>query len=271
MMVTLDDLVSRIQDGSKLIVPPDYSGVAMAATRTLIRRGVRGLHIVTLPSSGLQTDLLVGAGCVTAVETAAITLGEFGSAPCFGRAVRTGGIRVLDATCPALHSAVQAAEKGIPFMAMRGLIGSDLLVHRSDWRIIDNPFAENEDSIVLVPAIQPDAALFHAPLADAQGNVWVGVRRELITMAHAARSTLVTVEHVQQECLLDDPGLAAGTLPALYVTAIAEAKNGAWPLGFRDDYGADEAHLRHYVEKAGTAAGFEEYLAEHVTGRTGAA
>ena len=32
-----------------------------------------------------------------------------------------------DATCPALHAAFQAAEKGVPFMPLRGLIGSDVL------------------------------------------------------------------------------------------------------------------------------------------------
>jgi len=42
MRETIDDLVSRIFDGAKVVIPPDYSGVAVAATRALIRRGVRG-------------------------------------------------------------------------------------------------------------------------------------------------------------------------------------------------------------------------------------
>ena len=45
-----------------------------------------------------------------------------------------------DATCPALHAALQAAEKGVPFMPLRGLIGSDVLKYRDDWKVIDNPF-----------------------------------------------------------------------------------------------------------------------------------
>lgn len=266
MIVSLIDLVNRIGDGAKLIVAPDYSGVAMAATRALIRRGARDLHIVTLPSSGLQTDMLIGSGCIEAVETAAVTLGEFGSAPCFTRAVREGGIRLLDATCPALHSAVQAAEKGIPFMAIRGLIGSDLLAHRSDWRIIDNPFDDGKDPIVLVPAIRPDVALFHAPLADVHGNVWIGVRRELMTMAHAAGTTLVTVERIQDENLLDDAGLASGTIPSLYIGAVAEARRGAWPLALGGAYPRDEEHLWTYVGQARTPEGFAAYLATHVMG-----
>ena len=190
---TLDEALAPITDGCVLAVPREQSGVAMAATRALIRRGVKRLHLVALPTSSLQADLLIGAGCVETLETSAVSLGEFGPAPRFTAAVTAGTIRMKDATCPALHAAFQAAEKGVPFMPLRGLIGSDLLAHRPDWKVIDNPFGNN-DPIVLLPAIKPDVALFHAPLADREGNVWIGRDRELATMAHAAAKTVVTVE-----------------------------------------------------------------------------
>src|SRR5216683_2567355 len=82
-----------------------------------------------------------------------------------GVAVTAGSVRVMDATCPAIHAALQAAEKGVPFMPLRGLIGSDLINVRPDWRVINNPFAARGDPIVLLPAIRPDVALFHAPMA----------------------------------------------------------------------------------------------------------
>ncbi len=253
-------LAARVPDGAKLAVPADYSGVAMAATLALIRRGVRRLHLVCVPTSGLQAELLIGAGAVETLETSGVTLGELGSAPRFVDAVRRGAIRLLDATCPAIHAGLQAAEKGLPFMPLRGLIGSDLLAHRDDWKLIDNPFDEG-DPIVALPAIKPDVALFHAPLADRAGNVWVGRRRELVTLAHAASETLVTVEEIREASLLDEETLAAGTIPALYVSAIAEAKRGAWPLGLWDIYAADEAALEGYVAAARTGEGFERLLA----------
>ena len=95
-----------------------------------------------------------------------------------------------------------------------------MLAHRPDWKVIDNPFG-NDDPIVLLPAIRPDVALFHAPMADRDGNVWIGRQRELITMAHAAEKTVVTVEKIHDGNLLDDPMLAAGTLPGFYVEAVA--------------------------------------------------
>src|SRR6202043_2894585 len=105
---TLDDAIEPIIDGCMLAVPRETSGAAMAATRALIRRGVRRLHLVALPTSSLQADLLIGAGCVETLETSAVSLGEFGPAPRFAAAMTAGAIRMKDATCPALHAAFQA-------------------------------------------------------------------------------------------------------------------------------------------------------------------
>src|SRR5436305_6121765 len=217
---TLDDALAPISDGCVLAVPRERSGVAMPATRTLIRRGIKRLTLIALPTSSLQADLLIGAGCVETIETSAVSLGEFGAAPRFTAAILAGSIRMKDATCPALHAAFQASEKGVPFMPLRGLIGTDVLKNRPDWKVMDNPFG-NDDPIVLLPAIKPDIALFHAPMADREGNIWIGRDRELATMAHAAAKTVVTVEKLHEGSLFDDPTLAAGALGGFYIEAIA--------------------------------------------------
>src|SRR5258708_30908419 len=92
------------------------------------------------------------------------------------RARSSGAIRLKDATCPAIHAALRASEMGNPFAPLRGIIGSDLLKYRADWKVVDNPFGV-DDPIVLLPAIQPDLALFHSPLADRHRNVSVRPRR----------------------------------------------------------------------------------------------
>src|SRR5512141_2516570 len=243
---SLDDALAPIKDGCVLAVPRESSGVAMAATRALIRRGIKRLTLIALPTSSLQADLLIGAGCVETLETSAVSLGEFGAAPRFVAAIMAGAICMKDATCPALHAAFQAAEKGVPFLPLRGIIGSDLLIHRPDWRVIDNPFANN-DPIVLLPAIKPDFALFHAGMADRAGNVFIGRDRELSTMAHASAHTIATVERIYDGNLMDDPALSAGTVPGFYIETVAVAPRGAWPLKLLDHYPADGAHLAEYV------------------------
>src|SRR4051812_31119884 len=146
---SLAELAAAIPDGAKLAIPAHYAGPAMAATRELVRRGACGLHLVCVPQSGVQADVLIGAGAVRAVETSAVPLGESGPAPRFTAAVREGGVRVLDATCPAIHAALQAAQKGLPFMPLRGILGSDLLAQRPDWKVIANPFAPGDEIVVL--------------------------------------------------------------------------------------------------------------------------
>lgn len=186
-LVSLDGLAALVADGCQLAIPADTSGIAMAATRALIRRGVRQLNLVLVPTSSLQADLLIGAGCVAALEGAAVSLGEHGLAPRFREAVEQGAIEMRDATCPAIYAGLAAAEKGVPFLPIRGILGSDVLRYRPDWRVVDNPFAASGDPLVLIPAISPDVALFHAPMADRNGNVWIGMRRELVCRQNSGK------------------------------------------------------------------------------------
>lgn len=260
----VDALVDHIPDGAFIALPPDYSLPAMEAVRALIRAKRKNLKLLGVPVLGLSADLLIGAGCVAEVHSSAVSLGEAGLAPRFSEAVERGEIKVVDYTCPAVHTALQATEKGVPFMPLRGVIGSDLTKERSDWRVENNPFAAGKDPILLVSAIVPDVALFHARWGDEAGNVWVGRRRELATIAHAARNTYVTVEELRPGDMLEDELLAPGVISSTYISGIARAEHGAWPLGVVDVYGIDDAHLTAYAAAAKTREGFQRYLDEHV-------
>jgi glutaconate CoA-transferase subunit A len=190
-------------------MPPDYSLPAMEVVRALIRRKAKNLKLLGVPVLGMCADLLIGAGCVTEVETSAVSLGEAGLAPRFTEAVEKGELKVCDATCPAIHTGLQATEKGVPFMPLRGILGSDLITNRPDWKVVDNPMKEmGTDPILLIPAISPDVALFHARWADEAGNVWIGRRRELATIAHASKQTFVTYEEKRAGDMLEDELLA---------------------------------------------------------------
>ncbi|MBM3504336.1 MAG: CoA synthetase [Alphaproteobacteria bacterium] len=263
-LIDVENLANRIPDGALLALPADRNGVALAATRALIRRRAQGLRILTVPTSGMQSDLLIGAGCVAEVETSGVSLSEYGPAPRFGAAVSEGTIVIRDATCPAVHAGLQASEKGVPFLPLRGILGTDVLKFRPDWRVIDNPFEAGSDPIVLVAAVQPDIALFHVARADRHGNVFVGRERDLVTMAHASRRTLITAEQIVDVDLMHDPAYAAGTLSSFYVEAVAEAPRGAWPLGLHGCYAEDAEHLTRYASAAATPEGFRRYLDEFV-------
>ena len=134
-----------------------------------------------------------------------------------------------------------------------------------DYRIVDNPFAE-DDPIVALPAIVPDIALFHAPLADRSGNVWIGRQAELKVMAHAARTTLVTCERLYDGNLLQDEALAPATIPEMYIGGVAGAERGAWPYGVTGLYEDDAGRFTAYAGMAKTEDGFAAWLDETVYG-----
>ena len=263
-IVSLEALAARINPGELLAIP--VNGVAMAATAALIEAGVSGLRLVCVPISGLQADLLIGAGNVSAIETSAVSLGEAGGAPRFAAGIRAGAFDLSDSTCPAIFAGLLAAQKGVPFMPIAGIIGSDLLRVRTDWKVVDSPVGE-PGQVVVVPAIAPDVALFHAPEADRAGNVRIGRHRELANMAYAAKRTLVTVERIVARNLLETEDSAAGVLPSLYVDAVAVAERGAWPLSLWDEYAGDDAEVARYAAMARTEEGFHAYLSAHLARR----
>jgi glutaconate CoA-transferase subunit A len=153
-------------------------------------------------------------------------------------------------------------------MPLRGVLGSDLVKLRGDWKVLPNPFnpetKSGTDPILLIPAIAPDIALFHARWVDEAGNAWIGRRRELATLAHAARKAYVTFEALRPGNMLEDELLAPGVLSGAYVTAAAPAPRGAWPLGVPGEYGIDDAQVMAYARAARTREGFERYLEEFV-------
>lgn len=267
MLPSVDALAAQIPDGALVAMPPDNSLPSVAIAKALIRKGARNLRLLGVPVSGFATDILIGAGCVAEVETSAVSLGEAGFAPRFSAALKEGRIKVRDATCPAIHTMLQASEKGVPFMPLRGIIGSDILANRPDWKVIGNPFAtEGEDPIVLLPAKQPDFAVFHAAMADSEGNVWLGRRRECATIAHASKAALVTVERVVEGNFLEDERMASGAINATYITATAIAERGARPSALLDEYGFDGAYVNDYARAAKTEEGFRAWLDREVFG-----
>ena len=270
--LSADEIASRIPDGALIGVPKEDGGVSMELTRALIRRKARDLRLLTVPVSSIQADMLIGAGCVAEIETSGVSIGEFGYAPNFRRAVEKGDIVIRDATCPALYAELQASEKGAPFMPLRGILGSDILANRSDWKTIDNPMAEGGgDPVVLLPAAQPDFAVFHARYGDKYGNVWVGARRECVLLAHASAQSLVTVEEIWDGNLMEDDRMLAGTIPPVYINAVAHAPRGAWPLSLPGCYERDGEHLKTYVSAAKSKENFAVYLDRYVFGKQAAA
>ena len=91
--------------------------------------------------------------------------------------------------------------------------------------------------------------------------MWIGVQRELVTMAHARARAFVTVERIEDTDFLRDPLLAAGTIPGLYITAIAEVAERRLAGRPRQCVSGRCAALADYAAAAATPEGFARWAA----------
>lgn len=238
----------------------------VAAALALAAAGRRNLEIVTL-TGGIETDLLIGAGCVRSVRSCYMGLEFAGFAPHFTRCVQQGEISMVEETEYTMSYAVQAAAMRVPFLPMRGdLLRTDLVAVRPDLKLFDCPITGV--ALIAVPAMPVDVAVLHATAADAAGNC--NLAGQLALDRHwpaVADVTIITAERiVDTEELMALPG--GIQLAGEFVTYVVHAPGGSLPtscyphqrldLGAVLDYAeaaADQARWRHWLAAALESAG----------------
>jgi glutaconate CoA-transferase subunit A len=156
--------------------------------------------------------------------------------------------------------ALQAGGMGVPFLPVRGILGSAYLEVNPRFRVIADPFS-GED-LVVVKALRPDATLVHARAGDAQGNILIPRVSDWRLAITASRRVIATVEERVAGPLTDQPEWRL--VPAIFLTALVHCPNGAAPTGYPGCYPQDEAHLALYLQSAREAGAFEQYLQEQV-------
>lgn len=225
----------------------------MAIIRQLIRRGVKDLTVV---GSGLALDLLIAAGCVR--RTVAYYVGGgFGGAvaPSFRRAAERGDIEVWECEEGILTTGLRAAAQGLPFLPWRGGLGTSLPEVNPDLKVFTDPI--RGETLLAVPAIEPDVAILHAAASDPYGNVQhVGGPGWLdLFLQRAADRTIVQVEKIiPNEEVRANPG--ATTIAS--IDAVVRAPWGAHPFYSRGFSVQDRDFTKRYVDAATAAALHDE-------------
>jgi hypothetical protein len=152
---------------------------------------------------------------------------------------------------------------GLPYIAVRGLLGSDLLKYRSDFKVENNPFNPGEE-VVMAQPIRPDVAVFHALKADRWGNaITVGLRDDPM-FARAARQVIVTAEEIVDHELTLQDALQNTFLPAIDVDGVVHAPFGAHPCSCGFLYPVDDIHVKEYLNAAKGEDSFKAYLHQYV-------
>ena len=227
--ISLDAMAASVPDGALIALPPDNSLPSVALAMALIRRGAKraaaaGGACQRLRHRYPDRRRLRGRGA----DFGGVAWARPGSRRASRRRCGRAPSQVRDATCPAIHTMLQAAEKGVPFIPLRGLIGSDILVNRPDWVVQQNPIRAGGRCDRAAPC--PVAGCCRFPCRDGRQRTAMsgsGRRRECATLAHASQRALVTVERVVEGNFLEDEQMAAGTISTRPISATSPLPSAA--------------------------------------------
>lgn len=261
--ISLSTAASLIEDGQTIALggmtiyrrPVEF-------VRALLRRDPRPKDLTLLCfTAGFESDLLVGAGCVSTVRTVYFGLESFGLAPMFTDAVQRGLIRVMEETEASIVMGMRATMGGVGFMPSRAWVGTDMPALRPDVKTMYDPYTGEE--LMAFPAIQLNVAILHGLEADPLGNVRLNNNLGIdMEMVYIADTVIVTVERLVERV---EPSLAGPILPAPGADYIVHAPQGAWPTSCYPDYPVAGGEFLRYVDQC-NAGNFADYLTEFLNG-----
>ena len=88
--------------------------------------------------------------------------------------------------------ALQAGGMGVPFLPVRGILGSAYLAVNPRFRVMADPFSGEE--LVAVQALTPDVTLIHGAQGDSQGNILIPRVSDWRLAVTASVKVIATVE-----------------------------------------------------------------------------
>lgn len=241
----------------------------VAAALALAAAGRRDLEIVTL-TGGIETDLLLGAGCVRRLRSCYTGLEVVGFAPHFTRLAQAGTLDLVEETEYTLSYAIQAAAMRVPFLPMRGdLDRTDFMRVRPDLKRFDCPLTGAP--LIAVPALHLDVAILHATAADRLGNC--SLQGQLALDPHlptVADVTIVTTDRiVETDALLAMPGGAS--LAGVFVDHVVHVPGGSLPTSCLPLYRLDLNAVLDYAAAAADPEAWAGWLSGAIRAATAGA
>jgi len=151
----------------------------------------------------------------------------------------------------------------LPFFPLRSHTGSDLPRVNPRIKTVQSPYEDGEE-IAVVPPLNPDVTIIHAPRCDANGNtqLWglLGAQKEA---AFAAGKVIVVVEEIVGESVIRaDPNRTL--IPDLIVDAIVVEPFGAHPSYVQGYYDRDNSFYLDWGKRSQDEAQTQAWLDEWV-------
>jgi glutaconate CoA-transferase subunit A len=233
----------------------------ITACHEIIRQNIKNLTLCTFVG-GIEVDILIAGGTLSKVKSCFVGFEMFGMAPHFRKAVESGSIKISEESEATIALGLRASYLKVPFMPLKGLIGTDISKVRDDIKQIEDPLGSGTQ-VMAVPKIDLDVAIIHVPYADEFGNaniagaVWMDA-----DMAKTAKNTIIICEKlVETEDIRYLPGKAQ--LPMQTTKAVVKIPFGAHPTSCYPFYTFDPLHIQEYLK-----TDFEDYRNKYIIGKT---
>lgn len=256
-LVSIETAADMVRDGATLAL----GGMTLyrrplAFVKALLRRETRPRDLTLLSfTGGIESDLLIGAGCVKSLRSAYIGLEAFGLAPMFTQFAQQGRITIIEETEASIVMGIRASIAGSGFLPSRAWLGTDLPALRPDVKTVRDPYTGEE--LQAFPAISCDVAVIHGLAGDRQGNVLInnnlGIDLELVYLAD---TVIATVERVVDELSRTADGVI---IPYPGCDMLVVAPMGAAPTSCYPLYPLDGEAILSYAD-ACNAGAFEDFV-----------
>ncbi|WP_326688019.1 acyl CoA--acetate/3-ketoacid CoA transferase subunit alpha [Streptomyces sp. NBC_01795] len=261
--LTLDQFAARIESGSTLGIGGwGARRKPMALVRALLRTDVTDLTVISC--GGPDVGLLAAAGRIRKLVAPFVTLDSVPLEPHFRTARQSGAFAFEEWDESMFLWGLTAAAHRLPFMPVRGGLGSDVPRHNPRLRTVTSPYEDGE-TLMAAPALRMDAALVHMNRADRRGNgqslgpdpFFDDLFTEAADRAYVSCERLVDRFEGPPQTLL---------VQRQNVTGVLHTPHGAHFTACAPDYGRDEAFQRAYVRAAADPAAWREFEARFLAG-----
>ncbi|MDD4776575.1 MAG: hypothetical protein PHG75_08685, partial [Syntrophomonas sp.] len=173
----VNKLMTAREAVGKFIHENDNLGISTTSVPTALmwevvrqKERIKTLDLTVCSQIGLSAPI-IGSGLVRKLEFAYVWGGVEGEDKVFRRAVEKGiprPIEIEEYSNFGMGMRWLAGAMGLPFMATKSQLGSDIITNNPRIKVIDDPYTG--EPIALVPASNPDVSIIHASRADEIGN-----------------------------------------------------------------------------------------------------
>jgi len=241
--ISPDKAAGLVQDGATVAFGGNvlYRSPVQIAAR-LALAGVRELTVVKT-AIAMEADILCGAGCAKALMAGFVGYEtQFGLCGFYRKAVESGETAALEHSCYSVITALRAAVQGVPFLPVRGMLGSDLMSCMG-FLTVKDPYTGEE--LCAVQAVRPDVAFLHVQRADRFGNAEItGPQYEDQIVARSARKLIVTCEELVDDSYFGQNNKA--DISSVLVSHVVVASGGAAPGDCEGYYDINEDKMSKF-------------------------